>query len=138
MHKSRTRIRNFGFEQSGVIGLLTYDGELTVQHTRELKSALMRALDRVDHLIFNLEKVTAVDTACLQLICLAQRISRRLNKRLTITGLRRKSLRKLFEDTRLRHKDCVMDCLKAVCGRAGSDRVKAGAWGKGSARKGLQ
>ncbi|MCL4490623.1 MAG: STAS domain-containing protein [Nitrospirae bacterium] len=118
-------MRNFGFEQSGAIGLLTYDGELTVQHTRELKSALMRALDRVDHLIFNLEKVTAMDIACFQLLCMAQRISRRLNKRLTVIGFRQKSFKRLFEDARLRHKDCVLDCLKAVCGRMGGDRSKA-------------
>lgn len=108
---------NFGFEQSGAIGLLTYDGALTMHHARELKSALMRALGRVDHLIFNLEKVTAIDTACFQLLCMAQRISRGLNKRMTITGFRQKTFKKLFEDNRLRHKECVLDCVKMVCGR---------------------
>jgi anti-anti-sigma factor len=123
-------MRNFGFEQSGAIGLLTYDGELTIHHTRELKSALMRALDRVDHLIFNLEKVTAMDTACFQLLCMAQRISGGLNKRLTIIGFRQKSFKRLFEDARFRHKDCVLDCVRAVCGRMSGDRSKAKASNK--------
>ena len=118
-------IMNFGFTQSGDIGLLTYGGELTAGHTRELKSALMRALDRVDHLIFSLDKVTAIDMACFQLLCMAQRISKGLNKRLTITGLRQKSAKRLLEDAKVLRKECGLDCLKAACGRTGGDKGKA-------------
>lgn len=105
----------FGFEQSGSIGLLYFDGALTKQYSSEMKTALMRALHRVDHLIFNLEKVTAIDAACFQVLCMAQRISASLNKRLTVTGFRQKSFKRLFEESRFRHTECFLDCLRAVC-----------------------
>lgn len=105
----------FGFEQSGNIGLLTFDGALTKQRSGEMKTALMRALHRVDHLVFNLEKVTALDIACFRLICMAHRISRNLGKRLTVTGFRQKSFTRLFEDNRFKQKECFFDCLKVVC-----------------------
>lgn len=94
----------FGFEQSGDIALLTFSGELTKQHSSEMKTALMKALDRADHLVFNLEKVTAMDTVCYQLLCMAHRISASLNKRLTIIGFRHKSIKRLFEHGHLRHR----------------------------------
>jgi anti-anti-sigma factor len=95
----------FGFEQSGDIGLLTFSGELTKQHSGEMKTALMKALDRVDHVVFNLEKVTAMDAVCFQLLCMAHRISASLNKRLTIIGFRHRSIKRLFEHGRLRHRE---------------------------------
>ncbi|MBZ0157103.1 MAG: STAS domain-containing protein [Alphaproteobacteria bacterium] len=121
----------FAFEQCGDIGLLTCHGELTTQHTGELKAALMKALDSVDHLIFNLEKVTVIDTACFQLLCMAHRISRSLNKRITFTGIRHKPFKRLFEDTGpFRRKECVVDCLKAVCRWVSGERLP-GNTGKG-------
>lgn len=116
---------HFGFEQSGSIGLLTFDGALTTQHSGEMKTALMRALHRVDHLVCNLEKVTAIDIACFRLICMAQRISSRLGKRLTVTGVRHKSFKRLFEDNRFKHKECFLDCLKVVCRWKHTERPSA-------------
>ncbi|MFO0754617.1 MAG: STAS domain-containing protein [Thermodesulfovibrionales bacterium] len=125
-------VMRFAFEQSGDIGLLTCHGELTLQHTGELKAALMRGLDSADHLIFNLDKVTAIDVACFQLLCMAHRISKSLNKRITFTGIRHKPFKVPFgEAGSLRRRECVVDCLKAVCRWVSGERAPENA-GRGA------
>ncbi|MCC6346047.1 MAG: STAS domain-containing protein [Nitrospirales bacterium] len=118
------KVMRFAFEQSGDIGLLSCNGELTLHTTGELKAALMKALDSVDHLVCNLEKVPVIDSACFQLLCMAHRISKSLNKRITFIGIRPASFKLLFEDTgAFRRTECVVDCLKAACRWISGERM---------------
>ena len=89
---------SFIFEQQGHLGIFSFRGVLTLQHLKEMKAALMRALSNADHLIFDFEKVTRIDLSCFKLFCLAHRIALGLNKRLTLVGLRHSPLRQLLED----------------------------------------
>lgn len=66
------------------MGILTMAGEMTVERAVEVKAALMKAFDKVDKVVINLEKVTELDLSFLQLLCSAQQSSVIRNKRLTI------------------------------------------------------
>ena len=100
-------------EQSGAVGVLSIDGELTVQHAGELKAALLKSLDSVDHLILNIEKATEIDISCLQLLCSAHRTSVRLKKHLSVSGSCLGILRQITAIAGYsRHVGCSFDCNK--------------------------
>jgi anti-anti-sigma factor len=108
-------------EDSGEMGVLTMDGELTIQRAAELKTALISSLASVEHLVLNLEKVAEVDLSCLQLLCSAHRTSVRSNKRLTWAGNRPESLARTVGDAGfVRHKGCVLDRDKSCLWVGGS------------------
>lgn len=103
----------YKLEQSGAMGILTIDGELTVQYAHELKSALLKSLDNVDHLVLNLAKVTSIDLSCLQLLCSAHRTSGKLNKQLSLIGDRPEALQQAAKNAGyLRHVGCSYDAHK--------------------------
>ncbi|MEW6068763.1 MAG: STAS domain-containing protein [Nitrospirota bacterium] len=64
--------------------LLTVEGMLTAQHAPEFKAILIEALKEANSIELNLEKVTEVDIACLQLICAAHKTSVKIKKSLNI------------------------------------------------------
>lgn len=98
-------------EQSGAVGVLTVEGGLTIQNAAELKTALMKALDSVDHLVLNLDKVTEIDLSCLQLLCSAHRTLSSLKKQITIAGSQLETLRQTIEVAGYaRHVGCSFDC----------------------------
>ncbi|MBF0175652.1 MAG: STAS domain-containing protein [Magnetococcales bacterium] len=59
-------------EDSGT-GTLTLAGDLTIQHARELKEALIDAVTQSMHLNLNFKDVERVDLAGLQILCAAHR-----------------------------------------------------------------
>lgn len=61
------------FSQSAEDGLLALSGELLIENSSELKSALCEALASSPRLIVDLGKVTAADISSLQLLCSAHR-----------------------------------------------------------------
>jgi len=64
--------------------ILKPDGELTVPRAADLKDALVNALSNADSIEINLEEVTRIDLACLQLLCSAHRTAANTGKRLTV------------------------------------------------------
>jgi anti-anti-sigma regulatory factor len=74
------------FEQSGKTGVLTLNGELTLEHADEIRSSLIKALINADQVTLNFERATRADLSCLQLLCSAHRTSTRLNKRMAFGG----------------------------------------------------
>lgn len=78
----------FSYTQSGHIGFLTFYGDLKIQHLSELKAIMLKSLDRADHLVFNFDKVRAMDAACIQVILVMKRICAYLKKKLTVAGAR--------------------------------------------------
>jgi len=77
---------DFKFEQSGKVGMLTINDDLTVQKEDELREALMMSMAFADHVVINIEKVTEVDMTCLQFLCSAYLTSLRSNKVLSMVS----------------------------------------------------
>lgn len=75
-------------QDAGSLAVLTLEGELGRRHADELKTYFRRSLDRASRLIVSCEKVTGVDVACLQALCLAHRSFTLLQKSLTVAGAR--------------------------------------------------
>jgi len=73
---------------SGQTGELRLHGSLADQEAEELKLYLQRALHYVTDLTVDCSDVTGVDTACLQLLCSAYRMSRRQFRKFTPRGHR--------------------------------------------------
>ncbi len=69
---------------------ISFTGELTREYIQELTDILTECFGNKEQgfsLTLNLEKVTKVDTCCLQLICRAHRISLKMNDALKLVGL---------------------------------------------------
>lgn len=73
-------------KQSGDLGILTLDGELTVERTDELRAFLRGALDSANHVALNLRYVTEMDISCLHLLCSVYRTAFLLKKYFTLIG----------------------------------------------------
>jgi ABC-type transporter Mla MlaB component len=86
------------FEQSGSTGVLTFSGELTVEHVGEMRTALIQALTDVDCVEMDFSGVTEVDLFCLQLLCSVHRTSLRLNKRVNFIGSQPAKFRETLEE----------------------------------------
>lgn len=75
------------FDQSDRnVGVLTLDGELTQEHTEELRSALIKALINANRVVLNCGATTRADLAGLQLFCSAHKTALRLNKRIVFAN----------------------------------------------------
>lgn len=92
-------MKRYHFERVGSIGIVTAAGDLTAKGTDELKALLLRCIGTVDHVIFNLDRVTSLDFASLRLLQAAHRICRAFRKRMTLVGFRDKPFRKALEKT---------------------------------------
>lgn len=73
-------------QDSGSLGVLTLYGNLTRCHVEELKERLTQALDRVDRLIVNCEKVVSIDEFFIRQLCAAYRVSQSTKKEITLAG----------------------------------------------------
>jgi len=75
---------NSKFVQSGYIGLLTIDGEITAGHYDKLKLLLIRALQDSDYIILNLTGMTRIDPACNDLICSTFEVAMMVKKKMKL------------------------------------------------------
>ncbi|MBF0507253.1 MAG: STAS domain-containing protein [Nitrospirae bacterium] len=113
---------DFKTEYSGDSGILTLDGDLTIERADELKKALIDGLAETDRLIVDLENVGEADLTCLQLLCSAHRMSVRLNKRLMLSEKRSEAFRNLCKTAGFqRHTGCVLD-TQGSCLWKGTDQ----------------
>ncbi len=71
---------------SGKQGIVTLDGNLTVNQAEELRMLLIKTLIDADHVRVEFGSVTDVDLTCLQLLCSAHRSASRMKRRLSISG----------------------------------------------------
>ncbi len=85
------------FEQSGDKGMLTLDGDLTVEHAGEMRMALIKALVDSDRVEVKLGEVAEADLACLQLLCSAHRTAVTLKKRFAVAGARPEKFKQAVE-----------------------------------------
>ena len=77
----------FEFDNSTEIGILTLIGELTRDVRAVLNEALTVALESSRHVLVNLERVTSIDDACLEVFDAAREKAVGLHKRIAFYGL---------------------------------------------------
>ena len=75
----------FELSQSSDTMILRLEGECTMESAIEIKEVLLQGLNKGDKLLVDLEKVTEVDTSCLQLLCSALRTSAGQGKQVSIS-----------------------------------------------------
>lgn len=73
---------DLSFKRSQKTGILTLSGELLASYVADFKSALMIALDNSERLIVNFKRVTKLDKAYIQMLCIAISVAASLKKRL--------------------------------------------------------
>jgi len=100
----------FELEPSGNRGILTIDGELTIERAVELKAMLMKSLRSADNVHIQIDAVTEADLSCLQLLCSAHRTALSLNKNLTLNCQESEVFKHITEISGYsRHKGCCLD-----------------------------
>jgi len=85
------------FELSGNSRILTFSGELTLEHAGAMRTAIIQALTEADHVEIDFSRVTEIDLFCLQLLCSAHRTSLRLKKRFNFVGSQPANFRETVE-----------------------------------------
>ncbi|MBF0558345.1 MAG: STAS domain-containing protein [Nitrospirae bacterium] len=105
---------NFNIKQTGDVGLLTLEGDLTVDHAEELKLALLNMMGIADNVVINIENIDAADLTCLQLFCSAHRTFTALKKNMHLLDKQPAVFRRVFEEAGLpRHTGCSLDTQKS-------------------------
>jgi anti-anti-sigma regulatory factor len=101
---------DFRVQRPGELGILVFEGDLTVERSDELKCALMQSINCVNHVVFDLDGVTEVDLPCLRLFCSAHRIASALSKRTTLFGRCPRAFKKTVADAGYcGHRGCIME-----------------------------
>ena len=100
---------------------LRLEGELTIQHAGQLKEKLLQAFAETEALALDLEGVTEVDIACLQLLCSAHKTFRMANKELKTISMIASPFQRAIDDSGYRrkigcHSDPKRDCLWVMGG----------------------
>ncbi|KPK00336.1 MAG: hypothetical protein AMK71_08465 [Nitrospira bacterium SG8_35_4] len=102
---------SYHFKQSGHLGILIFNDELTLKRENELKEALMISLDNVEHLMIYFEKLSDIDDSFIHLLCSSYRYCTRTNKRLTLIGNQNKKLKQMIHSSDLIDiPACIDDC----------------------------
>ncbi|MBM4146412.1 MAG: STAS domain-containing protein [Nitrospira sp.] len=94
---------NLEVDDSKREGLLTIDGELTIQRSAEFRNALISALDKVDILKIHFNNVTGFDLANLQIFLSANRTAMKNNRKLSISGNFADAVKKTVRDAGFTH-----------------------------------
>jgi anti-anti-sigma regulatory factor len=63
---------------------LCLSGELTLLHAAQLKGELIRALDTARRIVIDTQELSAIDLACLQLLCSAHQSARARGKEIIL------------------------------------------------------
>lgn len=98
---------NCTFEKTGNIGILAFQGSLTESSVKDLKLALIRSIHNTDNLFLNFAEVTDIDCSCLKLLCSAYKISKKMDKRVSMLGVCHKVLNTVIKKTGY---SCSNDC----------------------------
>lgn len=111
----------FKTKSSGDATVLSIEGELSIEHARDLKAALVESIENSNNLIIELERVTGVDLAGLQLFCSAHRTAEKLKKHLAFS----RDVPEAFKESvrnagYLRHKGCMLSPDNGCLWRGGN------------------
>ena len=84
--------------QPNTSGVITLEGPLTIQQAGDLKDTLLHSLNTMKQIVLNLEKVTELDVACLQILCSAYRTAVTRDKSMVLAGRLPDAINKVVED----------------------------------------
>ena len=84
----------YEIHESGETRILSVSGEWTVEHASRLKGVLMDVLNSSDRVVLDLERITAADLSCLQLLCSAHRTSLNAGKNLSLSTMHPEAFKK--------------------------------------------
>jgi anti-anti-sigma regulatory factor len=102
------------FTRTGNKGVITLDGDVTLQQAEELRRVLIKALVDADEVSLDMEKVQQADLSCLQLLCSAHRSAARFTKKFAFSGCPPKALKDAVETAGFsRVTGCKLDCDKS-------------------------
>jgi anti-anti-sigma regulatory factor len=102
------------FTRTGNKGVVTVDGDATLQQAEELRRVLIKALVDADEVSLDMDKVEKVDLSCLQLLCSAHRSATRFKKKFAFSGCPPQALREAVEASGFsRVTGCRLDCDKS-------------------------
>lgn len=111
------------FKRQGKKGVLTFEGELTLEHAEKVRSALIKALIEADAVEIAFNSVGSMDLTFLQLLCSAHRSAVRFNKRLAFADGRPEALIRIMQGAGFaRTTGCGLDCEKSCLWRLGAVR----------------
>ena len=111
---------SFQVEEPDHVGLITIEGSIDIQNAEELKSNLIIALQAVDRIYVNIERLDDIDISCLELFCSAHLTSVELKKTISFWSCIPGTFRTKLTDTGfIHHTGCTHDkdknCLWVSC-----------------------
>ncbi|NTU41606.1 MAG: hypothetical protein HGA78_00845 [Nitrospirales bacterium] len=85
---------SFSFQKQQGAGILTFSGDITACHNEDFKSALFLSLSNSDKVLVSFDDVSAFDRICIQSLCAAVKMAKRLKKNLifNLFSLKEKAL----------------------------------------------
>ena len=89
---------------------LHIDGNLTIDQSCSFKDTLLEAFESTNHLIIDLEKVSAIDISSLQLLCAAARSITQAGKKISIKGEIPDIIKKALADVSIDRTACESPC----------------------------
>lgn len=95
------------FEKSGDHGVLSVEGDLTIEYAAGLKTVLAEALNSGLQLILDVANVAKIDVSCLQLICSAHRSAVLSGKTFALRYAGGEFVRAVKDTGFLRHVGCA-------------------------------
>lgn len=98
-------------EKEGSV-VLNLSGDLLIQHSTELSSALLDALGDADVVEIDVSSAAQVDISCLQLLCASHKMAMKRNKAVRIGKWSDAFMQAAKEACFLRHIGCVLDTKK--------------------------
>ncbi len=96
-------------------GVMRLSGELNIHHAGRLREALREAFATGEALSLDLEGVTEVDIACLQVLCTAHRTFRASNRVLQTIGRSATAFEQAVDDSGYRRKAGCHDGPRHDC-----------------------
>jgi len=93
--------------------VLELSGMLTIHYAGEIKTALMEAFSGAENLTCDLQRISEIDLAGLQLLCAAHRMALGCGISLSVNGLNENAVQPVaLEAGFLRHVGCRQDASK--------------------------
>jgi anti-anti-sigma regulatory factor len=75
---------SWAFDPENNSGTLVVEGDMTINHIRDLKDRLVEAFDSAEQVTVDVSAATAIDVAGIQLLCACRRFSTGRGKRMCL------------------------------------------------------
>jgi len=115
-------IQNMNQVDAPATRIVVVSGDMTIQNTGEIRNLLLEAFSCGEGVCLEMDKVTGVDLAGLQLLCAAHRTSMTEKKHFNVSGTDIEAIKSVARDAGFpRHTGCVRDTGK-TCIWAGGEK----------------